>query len=85
MVGRQTVNTHIFWEALPIILSIPYVLGTQKNRLLENVSFEYPQHRFWLRNKMIFFLLRILNLSPVKLCNLQQTSPKLNEKEESYR
>ena len=27
-----------------------YVLGAQKNRLIETGSFEYPQHMFWLSN-----------------------------------
>ena len=41
---------------LPI--SLTYVLGAQKNHLIEMVllsdgSFEYPQHMFWLRNKNI--------------------------------
>ena len=40
-----------------------YVLGAQKNHLIER-SFEYPQHMFWLRNKKIKFSLRTLNLRP---------------------
>ena len=35
-------------------------LGAQKNRLIEAVLFEYPQHMFWLRNKKNNFLLRTL-------------------------
>ena len=29
------------------------ILGAQKNRLIETVLFECPQHMFWLRNKKI--------------------------------
>ena len=56
----------------PSILT--YVLGAQKNRLIETIllstqkelshwdsSFEYPQHKFWLKNKKIKFSLRTLN------------------------
>ena len=35
---------------------LTYVLGAQKNRLIEMVSFEYPQHMFWLRNKKVIFV-----------------------------
>ena len=48
------------------LLVLAYVLGAQKNRLIETFgcskepshrdgSFEYPQHMFWLRNKKIIF------------------------------
>ena len=30
---------------------LTHVLGTQKIHLNEMVIFEYPQHKFWLRNK----------------------------------
>ena len=42
-----------------VIVFLSYVLGAQKNRLIETVLlnthniFEYPQHMFWLRNKKI--------------------------------
>ena len=40
---------------------LAYVLGAQKNRLIENSYFEYPQHMFWLRNKKIIFRYTLLN------------------------
>ena len=38
---------------------LPYVLGAQKNRLIETVhsSLKYPQHMFWLTNKKINLLI----------------------------
>ena len=40
---------------------LTYVLGTQKNHLIETVLFEYPQHMFWLRNKKIIFSYTLLS------------------------
>ena len=40
---------------------LTYVFGAQKNRLIETVIFEYPQHIFWLRNKNnIYFCYKLL-------------------------
>ena len=39
-----------------------YVLGTQKNRLIETVLLStHNKYMFWLRNKKIIFLLLTLN------------------------
>ena len=46
----------------PLIKS--YVLGAQKNRLIETVLFEYLQHMFWSRNKKDAFSVCTLNLRP---------------------
>ena len=48
---------------LPINFNICF--GCSKEPSQQDVSFEYPQHTFWLRNKKIEFLLSTLNLSPV--------------------
>ena len=37
-----------------------YVLGAQKNHLIEIEFFEYPQHMVWLRKKENYFFLRTL-------------------------
>ena len=42
------------------MFSILYVLGAQKNRLIEAVLLS-TQNMFWLRNKKIIFLLCTLN------------------------
>ena len=47
---------------LPIILA--YIIGAQKNSLIETVYSEYQQHMFWLRNKLIIFLVHTLNKRP---------------------
>ena len=43
---------------LPIHINICF--GSSKELIL-TVSFEYPQHMFWLRNKKINVLVRTLN------------------------
>ena len=43
---------------------LTYVLGANKNRLIETVLLS-THNMFWLRNKKISFLLHTLDLSPV--------------------
>ena len=47
-------------EIIFLLIDLNMCLGAQKNRLIETVLFEYPQHMFWLKNKKINFPLHTL-------------------------
>ena len=52
-------------------------MGAQKNRLIETVLFEYPQHMFWLRKTKLIF--NYTHLSRVLITNEFHNKKGLNK------